>query len=186
MYQLSSYHNYFAATDRIEPLLRNSDLTVFEMAAIRHLGLVIVIRVFGPPTTRICRRLSMCKICLGIRCISFDNMQVSILYALSLKCVFTPQKSFFWGYFTPNMGSSINATLKRHFLERKHVTWRIHLVTFSPLYYYILFVFLLIFQTTIFHGEIKVFKIRPRVRAGLDKQQLPCFSTGGVCRFAPM
>jgi len=48
-----------------------------------------------------------------IRCGSFDNMQVLILCALSLKCIFTSPQSFL-GYFIPNMWISINATPKRH------------------------------------------------------------------------
>jgi len=41
--------------------------------------------------------------------LGFDNMQVLILCALCLKCIFTPQNVGF-GIFHPNMDSSINAT----------------------------------------------------------------------------
>jgi len=67
------------------------------MAATCHLAFVI--RVSVPPTKSIsciCQRAKFG----WIRCSSFDNMQVLILCALSMKCVFTPQNRGF-GHFTP-------------------------------------------------------------------------------------
>jgi len=45
--------------------------------------------------------ICQCAKFVWIRCSSFDNLKVLTVCASGLKCVFTPQKSGFSGYFTP-------------------------------------------------------------------------------------
>jgi len=110
----------FAAIVYIEPLLKYSDLTVFKIEAVRHLGFAL--RVFGPPT----KSSGLCN-CVKFgynRCSSFDNMQVLIFARWAWKCLFTPQNVFV-GIWPPKMGCSINAIPRRRFIARKHLIWRV-------------------------------------------------------------
>ena len=52
---------------------------------------------------------------------NFDNIQVFIFCALSLKMPIHTPKMGVLGGFDPNMGSTMNETPKRHFLARKDV-----------------------------------------------------------------
>jgi len=67
----------------VKAMRRYGRFRFFKMAAVRHLGFVI--RLFGPPTKCILV-ISVTVEKFGLnRCRSFDNMQVLIFLALSLK-----------------------------------------------------------------------------------------------------
>ena len=59
------------------------------------------------------------------RCISFDNMKLSIFCPFGLKTPIHAPKIGVLGYFTPKMGSNVNETPKRHILVRIRVVWAI-------------------------------------------------------------
>jgi len=85
------------------------DMATFQflqIAAIRHRGFVI--RVFGPPTKRICWSLSKFG---WTRCSNFDNVQVVILCALGLKV--STYGLFGGGGFQPQYGQQCQRDAKK-------------------------------------------------------------------------
>jgi len=86
----------------VKALRRYGRFRFFKMAAVRHLGFVILL--FGPPTKCILLVFVTAKFGLN-RCSSFDNMQVLIFWVLSLKM---PIHAHFWGVFGAKMGEHGN------------------------------------------------------------------------------
>jgi len=96
--------------------MSNGKHTCIGLASIRPTAASMVIRPARRWDTNISHTLP---------CNSLDNMKLSIFGPFGLKTHIHAPKLFFWGNFTPKMGSNINKTPKRHILVRVHVDWAI-------------------------------------------------------------
>ena len=114
---------YQTLSKSVKRLQRYSDLTVFSKW--RPSAILDLLGADWDHPRRVLVGLYRCAKFRWNRCISFDNMKLSIFYPFGLKTPIHAPKLGVSGYFTPKMGSNVNETPKRHILAQIRVVWAI-------------------------------------------------------------
>ena len=96
-----------------QALAKYGDFQIFKMAVISDIGFVIC--VFGHPQSVLCWSLSQYKIWLDSVQLFRQYASFNMVHVRTEMRIHAP-KIGVYEVFHPNMGSSINATRKRHFL----------------------------------------------------------------------